>query len=157
MQNAESQRGWRLWFEVCFSLGFVMGLLALVYTFWRARPLGANDNGVITFLFKRTWKQIKWTNINSIEKRRIYNSVFYVYRFEFVIFSERTQIRFDDWIGDLSDLIAVLNFYIKRHNIPAFSVDRGRDTLQKISRLETDRTRRRKLLNEGVRVPVAEL
>lgn len=129
--------------------------LALVYL--RSRPLGIGDDGIATFMFGRRWKFIDWHSVKKVEKFRVYDSFFYEYRRVFLVSADGARIRFDDWIGDLPSLLTTLNGYIAQYRIPAFAVDRGRDTLRKISSSAADTATRKKLLNDGIRTSVTEL
>jgi hypothetical protein len=135
----------------------VMSLGGVLVCYLRSRPLGIGDDGIATFMLGRRWKFIDWRSVKKVEKFRVYDSFFYEYRRVFLVSADGARIRFDDWIGDLPSLLAMLNGYVAQYRIPAFAVDRGRDTLRKISSSATDTATRKKLLNDGIRTPVTEL
>lgn len=139
---------------------FMMPILSIFFLsliYLRSRPLGMDDGGIAIFLFGRRWKFIDWHSVKKVEKFRVYDSFFYEYRHVFLVSADGIRIRFDDWVGDLPGLIATLNGYIARYQIPTFAVDRGRDTLRKISSSTTDIATRKKLLNDGVRTTLTKL
>jgi hypothetical protein len=129
----------------------VLFVLGLIIYFLKARPIGLSEEGVTNYLFGRRRKFIAWNAITKIERNRFYDTSYFMYRYEFWITANDTKIRFDDWIEDLPTLVTILNRYIAEYQIPAFSVDRGRDTLQKAPNV----AERRKMFRDGVRTSVS--
>jgi len=134
-----------------------MSLGGMLVFYLRCRPLGIGDEGIATFMLGRRWKFIDWHNVKKVEKFRVYDSFFYEYRRVFLVSADGARIRFDDWIGDLPNLLATMNGYIAKYQIPVFAVDRGRDTLRGISGSAMDSIAQKKLLREGVRTTVSQL
>jgi hypothetical protein len=143
---------------VSFEVWFMMCALPVVFTgglmiyFFKARPIGLSEEGISNYLFWRRRKFIDWNAITKVEMVRFYSTSYYMYRYVFRVWGNGICIRFDDWIEDLPSLLAILNSNIAKHKIPAFSVDRGRDTLRKA----TNVAERRKMFRDGVRTPVSE-
>jgi hypothetical protein len=79
-------------------------------------------------MFGRQRKYLAWPSVTKIERVRFYDSATMRFRFEFWVQANRSYIRFDDYVDHLDSLLEGLNGYIAQHHIPAFEVDRGRET-----------------------------
>lgn len=140
------------------SLLPTMSLIGTVYVYFLYRPIGINEQGVVTFLRGRQRKFIAWKDVQRIEKIRSYDNLFNRYVNEYSIRSATTRIFFSEWIHDLPDLVVTINRYIVEYRIPAFFVDRGRDTLRTLAQATTSKAERQKIRREGgVRTPVNSL
>ena len=116
-----------------------------------------DDSAITNFVIGRQWKQIPWESIHKIEKFRIYDSLFSRHRNVFLVSSGGLRIQFNDWISDLPSLLATINSCIAKYRIPTYAVDRGRDSLRKISLSTTDNAVRKRLLRDGARTQVSQL
>ena len=143
--------GWGL--LLLMPVAFLVGLLAY---YLRYRPIGVDNDGVSTFILRRRWKFITWHEVTQIEKFRVYDSFYYRYQSVFLISARNSRVRFDDWIENPQELVDMVNEKIAEYKIPTFFVDRGRDTLAKITDLSASQEQK-KLLRDGVRRQVLQL
>lgn len=138
---------------VLFLLPVTSVLSALMF-FLIWLPVGIGDEGIATFMFGKRRKFLTWTSVAKVERVRFYDSPTMRFRFEFWVHADGTRIRFDDYIDHLDRLVEKLNGYIAEHHIPAFEVDRGRETRRAPVETLADIAQGKGL--DGVRAPTAK-
>lgn len=115
------------WLGVLFTLP-LMFLAGASLAFFAMRPVGIGDEGVATFMFGRRWRLLPWSDVKSVERIRVYDTSTLRMRSDFLVRTCGSTIRFDEYLENADRLIDKLNFYIEKYQIPAFEVDRGRET-----------------------------
>ncbi len=130
-----------------FLVGALLGFLTY-------RPIGIGDEGIATFMFGKQRQFLAWSAVTKVERVRFYHSPTMRFRHEFWVHADRSRIRFDDYIGHLDRLLERLNGYITEHHIPAFEVDRGRETRRAPVATLADIAQGKSL--DGVRTPTAK-
>ncbi|MFI4973114.1 MAG: hypothetical protein ACHP84_01085 [Caulobacterales bacterium] len=136
-----------------FLLPVTSALSALMF-FLIWLPVGIGDEGIGTFMFGQQRKFLAWASVTKVERVRFYDSPTMRFRFEFWIHADRSRIRFDDYIDHLDRLLERLNGYITQHHIPAFEVDRGRETRRAPVATLADIAQGKNI--DGVRTPTAK-
>lgn len=115
------------------AIWLLMWLYTLIIYFVRYRPLRVTDRGIASLIVGHIWRCVAWETVQRIECVRAFDAVTRQHRHRYIVVGRDACIQFNDWIDNLSVLIAAINVHIDQHHIPTFSIDRGQDTLRGLS------------------------
>jgi hypothetical protein len=130
---------------------FLAGAL-LGFLLWR--PISIGDEGIATLMFGKQQKLLSWSSVTQVERVKVYSRWAAKFRNEYWIYAGGSRIVFDDYIERLDRLVERLNGYITEYHIPAFEVDRARETSKAPVATLADIAQGKSL--DGVRTPTAK-
>ena len=146
------------WFGslLCFLIALSL-LVASLAALLRRRPINITTLGISTSIFGLKLKEIDWSKIKRIERRRYTDPQRRTVRFSYFVFGTQYKIWFDDGLLRLADVLDVVNKYIRENSIEIISVDVGTDTLESVKRTITNPNELKKILRSGVKTRISEL
>ncbi|MBN9556894.1 MAG: hypothetical protein J0I26_05120 [Alphaproteobacteria bacterium] len=146
------------WFAslLCFLIALSL-LVASFAALLRHRPINITTLGISTSIFGLKLKEIDWSKIKRIERRRYTDPQRRTVRFSYFVFGTQYKIWFDDGLLRLADVLDVVNKYIRENSIEIISVDVGTDTLESVKRTITNPNELKKILRSGVKTRISEL
>jgi hypothetical protein len=103
------------WFFICFGcLGSYFGIVLM---YLRA-PVLIDESGIATLYASKIRRHIRWTEVTGIRWVRSSQNPMYRMPVQYHILASGRRIRIFEDISDLPMLVAELNKYVHRYNIP---------------------------------------